>query len=141
MHPGDGKASVVPVTRSIKAQTTPSRERLFFTNHKKEQLQLPQLQIGGQAQRGSTETCLCNTCGQSRTWLGYGARGNSSELSREKERRQLGATSPTPASWAPKSNSLPPICVSGMLGRDNRLGKDFKAERSQAALNGVGFME
>lgn len=52
----------------------------------------------------------------------------------EKQRQQLGVTSPTPTSWAPKSNSLPPICMSGMLGSDNKLGKDFKAERSQAAF-------
>lgn len=52
----------------------------------------------------------------------------------EKQQQQLGVTSPTPTSWAPKSNSLPPICMSGMLGSDNKLGKDFKAERSQAAF-------
>jgi len=35
MHPGDGKASVVPGTRSIKAQTTPSRERLFYESEER----------------------------------------------------------------------------------------------------------
>lgn len=56
MHTGDGKVTAVPGTKSIKAQTTPSRERETFyesqkKKKKKEQVQLPQLQIGGLAQR------------------------------------------------------------------------------------------